>query len=182
MKTENNFNTKLSPNNQGVKFPSAGGVPKGRGGQKTATENIIKSQSDQTASYKDSPIRNTKNYKSLPYNNNLKNYAKQLRKARNLAEVLFWNQVKRKQFKSLDFDRQKITGNYIVDFYCANTNVVVEIDGNSHNNKQAYDAQRDIYLQSLGLTVIHFSDVDIMQRLPQVMEMLAKHSAFINCI
>lgn len=44
---------------------------------------------------------------------------------------------------------------------------MVEIDGSSHNNKQAYDAERDIYLQSLGLKVIHVTDVDIKQRMPE---------------
>ena len=169
----------MSPqNNLNAKFPSIGGVRKGRGSLNAETIDKLQNPSDITSVSKKFPIRNTKNYKNLPYNSKLKNYAKQLRKAGNLAEVLFWNQVKRKQFKSLDFDRQKIIGNYIVDFYYANTNVVVKIDGSSHNNKQANDAKRNVYFQSLGLTVIHVSDVDIKQRLPEVMEMLMKHPAF----
>ncbi len=179
MNIENIFDEEFSPDNQDAKFPSLGGVPEGRGGQTAATAKEPKKPCGLAT--KNSSFRNTKNYKSLPYNSNLKSYAKQLRKAGNLAEVLFWNQAKRKQFKNLDFDRQKIIGNYIADFYCANTNVVVEIDGSSHNNKQAYDAERDIYLQGLGLVVIHFSDVDIKQRLPDVMEMLENHPAFGKC-
>ena len=61
-------------------------------------------------------FRNTKNYMALPYNPKLKERAKELRQAGNVSEVLFWNQVKNKQFKGFDFDRQKIVGNYIVDF------------------------------------------------------------------
>lgn len=122
--------------------------------------------------------RNSKNYFNLPFNAKLKERAKILRKAGNLAEVLFWNKVKRKQFKSLDFDRQKIIGNYIVDFYCPNCNVVIEIDGSSHDDKQEYDAKRDFYLQSLGLTVIHISDTDIKKNLNSTMEWLYKHSVF----
>lgn len=53
----------------------------------------------------------------LPYNANLKNKARELGKAGNLSEVLFWKRVKGKQFLGLDFDRQKIIGNYIVDFF-----------------------------------------------------------------
>ncbi len=64
-------------------------------------------------------MRDTKKYRSLPYNPALKERAKALRRAENLAEVLLWNPLKRKQFLGLDFDRQKIIGNYIVDFYCA---------------------------------------------------------------
>src|SRR6056297_2749722 len=93
--------------------------------------------------------RHSKNYFNLPYNPKLKERARELRKAGNLPEVIFWNQVKRKQFKGYDFDRQKIIGNYIVDFYCTNCNVVIEIDGSSHDHKQEYDAERDAYLESL---------------------------------
>lgn len=123
------------------------------------------------------PKRNSKNYFSLPYNKNLKEKARELRKAGNLPEVLFWNRVKNKQFKGFDFDRQKIIGNYIVDFYCSNCNVVIEIDGSSHNDKAEYDAERDAYLKSLGLTVIHIPVVDVMQNLNGVMEMLYHHPA-----
>ncbi|MDA3812993.1 MAG: DUF559 domain-containing protein [Candidatus Cloacimonetes bacterium] len=52
-----------------------------------------------------------KNYKKLPYNPKLKDRVRELRKAGNLAEVLFWDQVKNKKFLSLDFHRQKIIGN-----------------------------------------------------------------------
>lgn len=115
---------------------------------------------------------------SLPFNPKLKERARKLRKAGNLAEVLFWNQVKNKQFKGYDFDRQKIIGNYIVDFFCGNCNVVVEIDGNSHDYKKDYDAKRDEYLKSLGLKVIHITDLDVKNRMEEVMDMLLVHSAF----
>lgn len=114
---------------------------------------------------------------NLPYNPNLKARARKLRQAGNLSEVLFWNQVKNKQFKGFDFDRQKIIGNYIADFYCSNYNVVIEIDGSSHDNKQEYDAKRDAYLESLGLVVIHIPVEDILNNMYGVMEMLFNHPA-----
>jgi very-short-patch-repair endonuclease len=120
-------------------------------------------------------VRNTKKYKSLPYNPNLKERARELRQAGNLSEVLLWQQIKNKQLNGLDFDRQKIIGSYIVDFYCANCNLVVEIDGSSHDNKAEYDEERDAYLNGLGLTVIHILDADVKQNLAGVMEMLCGH-------
>ncbi len=147
-------------------FPSTGGVSEGRG-----------SQDDYNKTPKAHPHRNTRNYKALPYNPKLKKWARENRQAGNLSEVKFWNQVKRKQFKGFDFDRQKIIGNYIVDFYCSTRNVVVEIDGSSHNYKQAYDARRDAYLESLGLTVIHIRVEDVFERLNDVMEELKGHPA-----
>lgn len=124
--------------------------------------------------------RNSSNYFSLPYNPALKERARALRQAGNLSEVLFWNEVKNKQFKGFDFDRQKIIGNYIVDFYCTNCNVVIEIDGSSHDDKVEYDATRDAYLEPLGLTVIHISAKDVLQNLAQTMDWLYEHPALSN--
>jgi len=64
-------------------------------------------------------MRNTQKYKSLPFNPALKDRAKTLRKAGILHETLLWLELKSKKLNGLDFDRQKIIGNYIVDFYCA---------------------------------------------------------------
>ncbi len=127
---------------------------------------------------KDNPVRKSKNYFSLPYNPILKQRARKLRNTGNLAEVLLWSQLRNKQFKSFDFDRQKIIGNYIVDFYCVNKNVVLEVDGSSHIGKKEYDAKRDIYLQSLGLKIIHIPNEEILDNLDGVMQYLKKHDAF----
>ena len=123
-------------------------------------------------------MRNTQQYKSLPYNPALKDRAKALRRAGNLSEVLMWNQLKRGQFKGLDFDRQKIIGNYIVDFYCAEKQAVLEVDGSSHDDKAEYDAQRDTFLRRQGLHVIHILDIDVKQSLAGVMDFLSQHPIF----
>ena len=88
-----------------------------------------------------------------------------------------WAQLKNKQFNDLDFDRQKIIGNYIVDFYCAEKQFVIEIDGNSHDDKQEYDAIRDAFLLGLGLTVVHIADTNVKNNLAGVMQMLQEHHA-----
>ena len=121
--------------------------------------------------------RNSKKFFDLPFNPALKERAKELRKARNLAEVVFWQQVHKKKFKGYDFDRQKIVGNYIVDFYCANVGVVIEIDGSSHDHKQEYDARRDEYLCSLGLTIIRIPATGVLKHLVQTMAWLEEHPA-----
>ena len=89
-------------------------------GWQSQTDGVIPTETKFTQSNK------TAKYKSLPYNPKLKNLAKQLRKAGNLSEVIFWNAVKGGQLLNLDFERQKIIGNYIVDFYCPELDLVIE--------------------------------------------------------
>ncbi|NOT65135.1 MAG: DUF559 domain-containing protein [Methylotenera sp.] len=108
----------------------------------------------------------------LPYNPALKERARELRKAGNLSEVLFWNAVKNKQLNGLDFDRQRVIGNYIVDFYCHECALIVEIDGSTHDDKQEYDAQRDVFLKGLGLNVLHVQDIEVKKSLSGVIELV----------
>ena len=122
-------------------------------------------------------MRATQKYKSLPYNPALRVRAKELRKAGILHEALFWKQIKTGKLNGLDFDRQKIIGNYIVDFYCAEKNAVIEIDGSSHYGKEDYDKQRDDFLISLGLTVIHIGVADVLNNMEGVLTFLKNHPA-----
>lgn len=62
-------------------------------------------------------------------------------------------------------NRQKVIGNYIVDFYCHAAGIVIELDGSQHYEAegQEYDQKRDKYLQNLGLTVLRYSNRDMSQ-------------------
>ena len=107
------------------------------------------------------PIR--KNYiNKLPYNKRLKTLLPQKRKAGVLCEVLFWKQVHNGKFHQIDFDRQRIIGNYIVDFYSKNLGLVVEIDGWIHDFTQDDDRKRQRKLESYGLKVFRISNHDIL--------------------
>jgi len=101
----------------------------------------------------------------LPYQPRLKERAKALRQAGNLPEVLFWMQVTKKRFHKIDFDRQRIIGNYIVDFYIKRLGLVIEIDGCSHDDKQVYDKLREEYLISLGLKIYRITVDDVMKQM-----------------
>ena len=109
----------------------------------------------------------------LPINKSLRGRARELRKNSTLSEVLFWNAVKNKQLNGLDFDRQKVIGNYIADFYCPQLNIVIEIDGCSHATKQEYDKSRDEYLKSLGLHILHVYDEDVKRDMKAVLFMVS---------
>ena len=107
---------------------------------------------------------------NLPVNRELSGYARRNRKSGNLAEIAFWLQVHRKSFHGLDFDRQKVIGNFIVDFYVKRLGLVVEIDGGSHNEKEIYDVWRDNFFGKLGLKVFHTTDYDVLQHVDLVLE------------
>ena len=107
----------------------------------------------------------------------MKQKAKDLRKAGNLSEILLWIRLKNGQLDGLDFDRQKIIGDYIVDFFCPELNTVIEIDGYSHDLKVEYDEKREKFLTGLGLNVIHILDVDVKKNLQDVVKMLKDHPA-----
>ena len=126
----------------------------------------------------DNAVRDTANYKTLPFNSKLLNRARELRKAGSLPEALLWREISGKKLNGLDFDRQKIIGNYIVDFFCASNLIVVEIDDKStHDNKWKYDEKRDEYLRGLGLTVIHIPASDVLKNPRDVFVGLSNHPA-----
>ncbi len=114
---------------------------------------------------------------SLPFNPGLKEHAWELRKAGMLHEALLWNQLKQKKLNGLDFDRQKIIGNFIVDFFCAEKGVVIEADGASHDGRVKDDANRDTYLNGLGLVVIRIAVKDILQDGEGLVALLKNHPA-----
>jgi very-short-patch-repair endonuclease len=112
---------------------------------------------------------------NLPCNIKLKKLLPEKRKAGILSEVLFWQQVHKRKFHNIDFDRQRIIGNYIVDFYVKTLGLVIEIDGSSHDYKVDYDNARQNYLENLGLKVYRIPDRDVKRNLAQVMQDLENY-------
>jgi very-short-patch-repair endonuclease len=110
--------------------------------------------------------------KNLPKNNDLTFYAKKNRRVGILSEVLFWQQVHKGKFYGINFNRQKVIGNYIVDFYVPSLSLIIEIDGSSHDYKEDYDLKRENYLQSFGLKIFKVADIDVKRNLSRVMDNL----------
>lgn len=107
---------------------------------------------------------------NLPYNPELKKLISGKRKAGILSEVLFWKQVRAKTFHKIDFDRQRIIGNYIVDFYVKTLGLVVEIAGSNDDFSDNYNDFKQKYLESLGLKVFIITDFDVKNNLEIVMK------------
>ena len=108
--------------------------------------------------------------KIIPYNPKLKEIAKDLRKQGIFSEVLLWKELKGKQVLEYDFHRQKPIDKYIVDFYCNELMLAIEIDGSSHNNREKYDAKRQQILESLGVSVLRFKDYEVTKNTSSVIE------------
>ena len=102
--------------------------------------------------------------KIITYNPKLKEYARQLRNNSTLSEVLLWQKIKNKAL-GVQFHRQVPLKEYIVDFYCHELMLAIEIDGDSHLYKYNYDKKRQGELENLGITFLRFSDFDVKQNM-----------------
>ena len=109
------------------------------------------------------------------HNPKLEAYAKQLRKSMTPEEKKLWYQFLRKRPET--FLRQKIIGNYIVDFYCAQLKLVIEIDGIQHTRlkDRQYDKKRTEFLNSYDLKVIRFSNKTINNHFDMVCDCIKHH-------
>ena len=101
---------------------------------------------------------------------------KALRGNSTYAEVFLWQQVKNKKLAGKKFRRQTSIGPYIVDFYCPEEHLIVELDGEVHYNDEGviYDKQRTKYLESLGLKVVRFENQDVLRNTDYVLNKIGK--------
>ena len=113
--------------------------------------------------------------KGLTSNPKLKQLAKDKRKAGFLPEVAFWMQVHKGKFHGIDFDRQRVIGNYIVDFYVKYLALVVEIDGSSHDGREEQDEIRENYLKNFGIRIFRATNQDVMNRMDYVLKELENY-------
>jgi len=112
--------------------------------------------------------------KIIPYNPKLKEYARKLRKNSTYTEIMLWNYLKGKQMMGCDFDRQRPIDNYIVDFYCKDIQLAIEVDGESHYSNRKSDKKRELRLNKLGVTVLRFDDMEIVYELNEVLKKIER--------
>ena len=108
------------------------------------------------------------------YNPNLKEYARELRtETVSNAEKRIWKALlSRKQLVGYRFLRQRPIDRFIVDFFCPELMLIVEIDGNSHYQKPEYDRYRQDRLEALGYTVVRYTEGLVLQNLDSVHQQL----------
>ena len=110
----------------------------------------------------------------LKYNPSLKEKARELRNNSTNTEILLWKYLKDKQLCGLDFHRQKPIDEFIVDFFCPELMLAIEIDGLSHIGKEEYDMERQNKLEKLGVRFLRFKDEDVFYNCDFVMREIEK--------
>ena len=114
-----------------------------------------------------------KNISNSNYNRELKEYARNLRTNSTLAEVILWNKIlKRKQLHGYSFLRQRPIKNFIVDFFCKDLKLIIEVDGKIHQFQKRKDEQREKELKDMGYTIIRFKNREILDNLLNVQKTL----------
>jgi len=109
--------------------------------------------------------------KIIPYHPKLKAYARELRKRSTLPEVLIWMKIKGKAL-GVEFHRQVPILDYIVDFYCHEIFLAIEIDGEYHQFKKQYDKQRSDQLEKVGVKILRFKNDEVLEEIENVIDTL----------
>ncbi len=110
--------------------------------------------------------------KIIPYNSKLVPLARELRNNSTLSEVLLWMELRNKQIMGYDFDRQKPIDNYIVDFFCRELLLAIEVDGSSHDFNYEEDLSRQERIERFGITVVRFEDIRVKRDMNGVLKEL----------
>jgi very-short-patch-repair endonuclease len=101
----------------------------------------------------------------------LKN-ARTLRRPMTPAEAKLWSRLRNRQLGGFKFRRQHPIENYIVDFYCAEARLTIELDGDSHAEQVEYDKKRTLWLTEHGYREMRFWNREVMQNLDGVLEQI----------
>ena len=115
-----------------------------------------------------------KKRKIILYNPKLKQFARNLRNNSTKAEIILWLKLKNDQFYGYDFHRQKPLDNYIVDFYCSELSLAIEIDGYSHEFIEVHikDIKKEKRLNELGVKILRFTDAQVLKDIENVIRAL----------
>ena len=104
----------------------------------------------------------------------LVSYARRLRREQTDAERLLWGHLRDRRLNGFKFRRQAPSAPFIVDFFCVERGLVVELDGSQHGEDRAlkYDARRTVVLNAKGLRVVRFWNEDVLKDLRGVLDMI----------
>ena len=110
----------------------------------------------------------------IPYNPKLKELARRLRNNSTKSETILWQYLKGKQIHGYDFHRQKPIDQFIVDFYCSELFLAIELDGYSHERSEIFekDQRKEHRLKGLGVRLIRFWDEEVYNAVDNVLRVI----------
>jgi very-short-patch-repair endonuclease len=116
--------------------------------------------------------------KRLPYRRELKFLARKLRKKSTLSEVLLWMEIKDRRINGYQFHRQVPVLDYIMDFFCHELMLAIEIDGNSHEDPLVAenDIVRQTRIEALGITFLRFDDINVKREISVVVDTIIDYA------
>ena len=114
--------------------------------------------------------------KYIRNNPSLKHRRRELRRNQTEAEKTFWMHVRHKRFYGMKFFRQYSAGSYVLDFYCPELKLAIELDGGQHtqDDNQEYDAARSTYLKAQGIDVMRFWNHNVLRDAKSVLARIAE--------
>ena len=107
----------------------------------------------------------------------MKELRRELRQNQTKAEDVLWAELRGRRLANAKFRRQHSFGHFIVDFYCSEYKLVIEVDGAVHNTPEALlnDAEREVVLCDLGLTIMRFTNNDVLEKLDNVLQKIREN-------
>ena len=108
--------------------------------------------------------------------NSEKRLRRSLRAEMPSAESVLWSKLRRRQLLGYKFCRQYSVGTYVVDFYCAELRLAIELDGDSHfqTGAQSRDREREAFIKSFGIDFLRFRNVEVFEQMNDVLDAIAR--------
>ena len=114
----------------------------------------------------------------VPNKKSLKEIRRTLRQTTTPAEDLLWQHIRNKKLNQLKFKRQHSIGNYIIDFYCASSRLIIELDGEIHNlpDQKEKDKSRDENFKEMDFKILRFLNEEVLSNINLVKQEIIKNS------
>lgn len=111
------------------------------------------------------------------YNNQIqKDRRRELRKNQTEAENILWQKIRGRKMNNLKFHRQYSVGPYILDFFCPQIRLNIELDGEQHKDAREYDRERELFLKDKDITIIRFWNSEVLDKIENVCKIINNSS------
>ena len=118
------------------------------------------------------PVKNVVRGQSVSHE--MHERAKKLRRELTLTEKILWKELRTNKLNGLHFRRQQIIHGFVADFYCHQKELIVEVDGEIHEQQMEYDIERDAFLVAAGFRILRFTNAEIFEDLRGVLEKIVE--------